>query len=413
MSAIVAYGSLALSAFLYVPFGEKIMEVVALLVHAVADEGVSVFGVLSALAGAENEGGALVDGDEAIITMEDDDSLLAVGLKAAYKHHMPVSHQISPSPLAFSAGSPNSASSAKYDIGASAASFWDTDHKNVRRKLNPSRLQDQMFAYMVTGQIVNTFIEVGLPYVQRDVLPLVMNWIKGPPKEEKNGKYKGKGSEKGNPPPPVNNSPSNASRLKGMDYYKSPPSVMSSPDPSSPKPSPSKISTSGYTSSSSLTLSPTLKKRVIFEDEQEKGGLEEREFLEAVRDEAELPEYELFEDYSEMVVQFGYLVMWSGVWRLAPGMFSFTFLFVRRHTQFCDGIAMSLINNIFELKSDAFKITQHFRRPLAPIKVDTIGPWLDAMTFLTWAGTLTNAALIYLFWDPTGGAQQEGEHFGP
>lgn len=61
------------------------------------------------------------------------------------------------------------------------------------------------------------------------------------------------------------------------------------------------------------------KKRVVFEDEQEKGGLEEREFLERVRKEVALPEYELFGDYSEMVTQFGYVVLWSTIWPLASG----------------------------------------------------------------------------------------------
>jgi len=57
---------------------------------------------------------------------------------------------------------------------------------------------------------------------------------------------------------------------------------------------------------------------------------------------------------------------------------------------------MALINNLLELRSDAFKMTVHHRRPV-PVRTDTIGPWLDALTFLTWLGALTNAALVYLF----------------
>jgi hypothetical protein len=57
---------------------------------------------------------------------------------------------------------------------------------------------------------------------------------------------------------------------------------------------------------------------------------------------------------------------------------------------------MALLNNFLELRSDAFKITVHHRRPI-PQRTDTIGPWLDALTFLTWLGALTNAALVYLF----------------
>lgn len=57
---------------------------------------------------------------------------------------------------------------------------------------------------------------------------------------------------------------------------------------------------------------------------------------------------------------------------------------------------MALVNNIFELKSDAFKITVHHRRPV-PVRTDTIGPWLEALSFLTWLSALTNSALVYLF----------------
>lgn len=57
---------------------------------------------------------------------------------------------------------------------------------------------------------------------------------------------------------------------------------------------------------------------------------------------------------------------------------------------------MSLVNNIFEFPSDAFKIVTHFRRPL-PQRTDTIGPWLDCLSFLAWLSALTNSALVYLF----------------
>lgn len=57
---------------------------------------------------------------------------------------------------------------------------------------------------------------------------------------------------------------------------------------------------------------------------------------------------------------------------------------------------MALINNFFELRSDAFKIISHNRRPI-PVRTDTIGPWLEALTFLTWLSALTNTSLVYLF----------------
>ncbi|KIJ58577.1 hypothetical protein HYDPIDRAFT_34038 [Hydnomerulius pinastri MD-312] len=83
------------------------------------------------------------------------------------------------------------------------------------------------------------------------------------------------------------------------------------------------------------------KKRVAFEDEPTGQGQvvrtkEEGEFLETVRSEVSLPEYEVFEDYGEMVTQFGYVALWSTIWPLAP--------------------VMALFNNYIEAWSDAFKI---------------------------------------------------------
>ena len=57
---------------------------------------------------------------------------------------------------------------------------------------------------------------------------------------------------------------------------------------------------------------------------------------------------------------------------------------------------MALANNILELRADALKIAVHHRRPI-PVRTDTIGPWLEAISFLTWLAALTNTALVYLY----------------
>ncbi|KAF8211006.1 calcium-activated chloride channel-domain-containing protein [Mycena galopus ATCC 62051] len=244
LSALVAYLGLALSAFVYVPFGEGIMRMVQVCLFK---------GSLSADATAE--------------------ALNTTSSLNATEH---------------------------------TKGMWNVDTSAAGQKLNAARLKDQMFAFTVTNQIVNTFVEIGLPYVLRAV------------ESFRTRKANGNGNGKGD---------------KG-------------------------------------------KKRVVFEDEKEKGGEEEREFLEQVRKEVALPEYELFGDYSEMVTQFGYVALWSTIWPLAP--------------------VMALVNNFFELRSDAFKITVHNRRPI-PSRTDTIGPWLDTLSFLTWLAALTNSALVYLF----------------
>jgi len=40
--------------------------------------------------------------------------------------------------------------------------------------------------------------------------------------------------------------------------------------------------------------------------------------LDRVREEAGLPAYDVFTDYNEMASQFGYVVLWSTIWPLAP-----------------------------------------------------------------------------------------------
>lgn len=103
---------------------------------------------------------------------------------------------------------------------------------------------------------------------------------------------------------------------------------------------------------------------------------EEAEFLARVRNEAELPVYDVSTDLREMVVQFGYLSLFSVVWPLTPISF--------------------LVNDWFELRSDAFKICLEMQRP-TPYRADSIGPWLDSLGFLTWMGSIISAALVYMF----------------
>ena len=135
-------------------------------------------------------------------------------------------------------------------------SFWASG----ARRTNPTRLQGQMFAYTVTNQVINNFLEIGLPFITRGLDVLFS-------RSKKSGSSSKSGGS--NQPP---------------------------------------------TSSSFSTKKNG--KRVVFEDE-EAGEKEEREFLTHVRHQVSLPEYTLFSDYSEMVTQFGYVALWSTIWPLA------------------------------------------------------------------------------------------------
>jgi anoctamin-10 len=105
---------------------------------------------------------------------------------------------------------------------------------------------------------------------------------------------------------------------------------------------------------------------------------EEKRFLQYVRQQAELTDYDVSDDLREMVIQFGYLSLFSPVWPLIPVSF--------------------LINNWVELRSDFFKICKEFRRP-TPERADTIGPWLNTLSLLSWVGSITSSSLIYMFYD--------------
>lgn len=118
------------------------------------------------------------------------------------------------------------------------------------------------------------------------------------------------------------------------------------------------------------------KKGGVVSSASESDHPDEAEFLKNVRYQVELDVYDVQTDLREMVVQFGYLALFSVVWPLAGVSF--------------------LINNWIELRADAVKICIEMQRP-TPSRRDTIGPWLESLGFLAWLGSLTGAALTYLF----------------
>ncbi|KAL4787099.1 calcium-activated chloride channel-domain-containing protein [Aspergillus varians] len=103
---------------------------------------------------------------------------------------------------------------------------------------------------------------------------------------------------------------------------------------------------------------------------------EESAFLSRVRNEAEAEEYNVHEDTLEMCVQFGYLMLFGASWPLVALGF--------------------LVNNWLELRGDFFKLSLECQRP-PPIRADSIGPSLQGLEVLSWLGTLSTAAIVYLY----------------
>lgn len=102
----------------------------------------------------------------------------------------------------------------------------------------------------------------------------------------------------------------------------------------------------------------------------------EADFLKRVRNQSTRPTYNVQDDIAEIVLQFGYLALFSPVWPLISMGF--------------------LVNNWIELRSDFARICIEHRRP-APTRSDGIGPWVTALETLTLLGSITTAAIVHLF----------------
>lgn len=72
------------------------------------------------------------------------------------------------------------------------------------------------------------------------------------------------------------------------------------------------------------------------------------------------PSQDTFQDYQEMFVQFGYVVLFSSAFPLAA--------------------MCALINNIIEIRSDAFKLCTGLQRPFG-VRVESIGQWQVCHSF--------------------------------
>lgn len=72
-------------------------------------------------------------------------------------------------------------------------------------------------------------------------------------------------------------------------------------------------------------------------------------------DEAEMEAYEgTYDDYLELFIQFGYVFLFSSVYPVAA--------------------VWALLNNVVEIRADAFKLCKVFQRPMSR-KVKDIGAW--------------------------------------
>ncbi|KAF7266321.1 hypothetical protein GWI33_020349 [Rhynchophorus ferrugineus] len=89
-----------------------------------------------------------------------------------------------------------------------------------------------------------------------------------------------------------------------------------------------------------------------------------------------MEEYEdTFDDYLELYIQFGFVFLFSSVYPMAA--------------------LWAFLNNIVEIRADAFKLCKVFRRP-ATRKVKDIGAWQRSFEVLGGLSILTNCGVLYL-----------------
>ena len=91
------------------------------------------------------------------------------------------------------------------------------------------------------------------------------------------------------------------------------------------------------------------------------------------------------EDYLELFIQFGYVLLFIVTYPMAS--------------------LWALINNVLELRTDAFKLSRVFRRP--PVaRVGHIGAWQPAFRIMCSMAVVTNCALLYIMSGQNNEAQE-------
>lgn len=81
----------------------------------------------------------------------------------------------------------------------------------------------------------------------------------------------------------------------------------------------------------------------------------------------------LFDEYLEMILQYGFVTLFVAAFPLAP--------------------LFALLNNIAEIRLDAYKMVKEARRPLAE-RVEHIGAWFGILRGVTYVAVVSNAFVI-------------------
>ncbi|CAK9053743.1 Anoctamin-8 (Transmembrane protein 16H) [Durusdinium trenchii] len=102
--------------------------------------------------------------------------------------------------------------------------------------------------------------------------------------------------------------------------------------------------------------------------------LEQAHFLEAL-EVLDQPHYEQFDDFLEMVIEFGYVTLFASAFPLAA--------------------VVSLVSNLIELKSDMFKLACVYQRPISH-RMKSIGIWRQLLHIIAGISIITNVMIFVM-----------------
>ncbi|KAG7824356.1 hypothetical protein KL909_002354 [Ogataea angusta] len=103
---------------------------------------------------------------------------------------------------------------------------------------------------------------------------------------------------------------------------------------------------------------------------------EEKEYLDSIRKMIELPEFSADDEFRQLVIQFGFLMLFGPVSSLGP--------------------VISLVIELFQDKADYFKLLNLTRAPL-PERAENAFPWTVFIKVLLTIGTLTSTSISLMY----------------
>ena len=89
--------------------------------------------------------------------------------------------------------------------------------------------------------------------------------------------------------------------------------------------------------------------------------------------ESELDEYEQFDDFMEIVIQYGYVTLFASAYPLAS--------------------VIAIFANLIEIRADCFKLTFLCQRPRST-RSNGLGMWKTLLLCITWLSALTNCLIF-------------------